>query len=262
MSNEATTTKCLLAFLMAQVQNQETEYGLKIQELNEQLEKKEAELDHKETIWRILVHDLKSPLWSIAKLIEMIIDSPEEDFSSILPSILQKMESIVLMIKNLEVWLNNANPEISEFNILKEIQESIKIIDHQAAIKNIKINVISKNPAAPETIFSYRNILALTLRNLLSNAIKFSHQNSEIIVFYNTCPTVSIGIQDFGVGINPEKIKQLLLSDSQLNSTSGTDGETGTGFGLKVCLEMIRKINGDIFISSLPQKGSTFTVKL
>jgi signal transduction histidine kinase len=45
-------------------------------------------------------------------------------------------------------------------------------------------------------------------------------------------------------------------------TTKGTNSETGTGLGLKLCKDFLEKNGGRIAVKSQPGKGSTFTVTL
>lgn len=53
-----------------------------------------------------------------------------------------------------------------------------------------------------------------------------------------------------------------LFKELSLDSTRGTGGEKGTGLGLQLCYEFIKKNGGDIVVTSTPGKGSTFTITL
>ena len=47
-----------------------------------------------------------------------------------------------------------------------------------------------------------------------------------------------------------------------LYATSGTGGEKGIGLGLLLCYEFVKANHGNISVSSVEGKGSTFTVVL
>src|SRR5690606_9432964 len=66
--------------------------------------------------------------------------------------------------------------------------------------------------------------------NVVANAIKFSHQGSAIDIQVNEDPDyVVVVFKDYGIGIAPERLKE-----GSLESTQGTIGEQGTGYGIKV----------------------------
>ena len=100
------------------------------------------------------------------------------------------------------------------------------------------------------------------LRNLLNNAIKFTPEKGTINISHEIQDQyISIHISDNGIGMEQEVIDRLFKFD-QFYSTSGTGGESGTGLGLILCHDFIRKHKGDISVRSNPGTGSTFTFTL
>ncbi|NQV85115.1 MAG: hypothetical protein HQ494_14990 [Rhodospirillales bacterium] len=59
----------------------------------------------------------------------------------------------------------------------------------------------------------------------------------------------------------PEKLARLFQIEEN-ESTSGTQGEIGTGLGLHLCKELVEKHGGEISIDSADRKGSTFRFTL
>lgn len=106
------------------------------------------------------------------------------------------------------------------------------------------------------------------LGNLLTNAIKFSHPGSPInITVEDFEPNIRIKIQDFGVGISPQNIKNL-FREGELTSRAGTQGEVGTGYGMPLVFQFISAYNGKIDVISEEQlpgstnHGTTFLITL
>jgi signal transduction histidine kinase len=100
------------------------------------------------------------------------------------------------------------------------------------------------------------------LRNLISNAIKFS--NKSAIIKINAAKSdhdMQISVIDQGVGIITENLSAIFKIDKHL-ITPGTDNEQGTGLGLILCKDFISRHNGNIWVESVPGKGSTFTFSL
>lgn len=66
-----------------------------------------------------------------------------------------------------------------------------------------------------------------------------------------------ISVKDTGVGM--DKITLGKLFDKSANvSTYGTNNEKGTGLGLSLCKEMVEKNNGQIWVESSLNSGSSF----
>ena len=66
---------------------------------------------------------------------------------------------------------------------------------------------------------------------------------------------------DNGVGISEDTIDKLFKIEVN-TSSSGTEGETGTGLGLILCSEFVKKHNGNIWVDSEIGKGSCFSVSI
>ncbi|WP_234408709.1 ATP-binding protein [Marinilabilia salmonicolor] len=104
--------------------------------------------------------------------------------------------------------------------------------------------------------------------NLLSNAFKFSQENGEVklnIEFSETSEknsggVVRIAISDTGIGIPSEKQEKIFERFFQVGNRNTQN--LGSGIGLAITQEFVRLHEGEIFLTSEPGQGSTFTVEL
>jgi signal transduction histidine kinase len=104
--------------------------------------------------------------------------------------------------------------------------------------------------------------------NLLSNAIKFSYPESSIAVSVTRQNgETTIRILDHGIGIPPALLPSLF--DLDANTTrAGTDGEPGTGFGLRTVKHFVELFGGQLDITSRSEKehpddhGTTVAIRL
>jgi len=118
-------------------------------------------------------------------------------------------------------------------------------------------------------------VMADTLRlnqvliNLLSNAIKFSPDNGQIKISVKELDSETkwsvyrFAVVDQGIGMDEEQIARLFNSFEQADlSISKRFG--GTGLGLSISKSIVEMMNGQIWVESEPDKGSTFffTVRL
>ncbi len=107
-------------------------------------------------------------------------------------------------------------------------------------------------------VYADINLLNTVLRNLISNAIKFTHPNGTICInAIENDNEIEISVVDNGIGIKKDIIPILFNIDSKI-TTQGTEGETGTGFGLALVKEFVEKNNGRVWLESEPGNGSKF----
>ena len=98
------------------------------------------------------------------------------------------------------------------------------------------------------------------LTNLLSNAIKYSPETNSIIVRVFPDPisqTVTVSVQDFGIGIPFEEQNKIFKRFSRTNLV-GEKNISGSGLGLYISAEIVRKHKGQIWFESEQNKGAKF----
>lgn len=239
--------------------------------LNTQLIKTIEELEQsnssKDRFISIIAHDLRSPfqgLLAISNLLDTEYESfGDDEKKQLIGKLSQSLEKQYGFIEELLLW---GRIQRNAIHIAKEdvsINEVIKSVVNFASeeINKKRINV-EINYCKCDSFITDRNLVATVLRNILSNAIKFSPVNSKIIIIASSDnETVSVLVQDFGIGISDSDKVNLFNVDRSV-SRRGTDGETGTGLGLIVCAEIIKKLNGSIHVISKEGKGTTFKVDL
>ncbi|MDH4317361.1 MAG: response regulator [Desulfobulbaceae bacterium] len=157
---------------------------------------------------------------------------------------------------------------------LKELTERLwNNFRPQLKEKDLYFNTII-SPLAPETIATDRLRLEQILRNLISNAVKFTERGGITLTMrpmkaedpslgHTTSPDtmLAISVTDTGIGIPLEKQKIIFEAFQQVDgSTSRKYG--GTGLGLSISRELARLLGGEIYLTSDPGNGSTFTLYL
>ncbi|PLX12048.1 MAG: hypothetical protein C0597_14095 [Marinilabiliales bacterium] len=218
----------------------------------------------KNVFFSIIAHDLKGPVGNFTQLLNLLkenfndISNDEKlDYLNILQALSKKTNTL---LDDLLLWariqMNTLEFSIELTNIKSLIQSSVEIVKEKAQEKNIEI-ISDINDLDVEI---NESSVKTVIRNLLSNAIKFSHRNSKIEIssFVNEdLNSITISVKDSGVGIPKENLDKLFKIESSF-STFGTDKEKGTGLGLIICKELVRKNNGTIRVESTEKKGTTF----
>jgi signal transduction histidine kinase len=101
------------------------------------------------------------------------------------------------------------------------------------------------------------------LINLVDNAVKYSPDGGEVAVRVGRAGShLRFAVADQGLGIPPAEQRRVFEKfyrlDPQMNRGVG-----GTGLGLYICRELVRRMDGRIWVESGgADRGSTFTVEL
>jgi CheY-like chemotaxis protein len=95
------------------------------------------------------------------------------------------------------------------------------------------------------------------LQYLLDNALKFTSEGQISIRISQVVRGVRFEVQDTGIGIAPEKQRQIFLRFEQANlETNRLYG--GSGLGLAICDRLVKRMGGEIGVKSAIHQGATF----
>ena len=232
----------------------------KVQKINFEL----AEINAtKDKFFSIIAHDLRSPLSGLMQILFII----EEDYDSLEEDEKQEMITEVAstskrtyeLMENLLEWSSiqtGVIPFKPQKLTLFPLLDNLKELYNQNLInKGITLNI----KVDPETeVFADKKMTETILRNLVSNAIKFTNKNGAVSVSSERgADIVVVEVIDTGVGIRPKELSELFKVD-KVQSTPGTAKERGTGLGLLLCKELVEKQNGEIWVESKENEGTTF----
>jgi signal transduction histidine kinase len=104
--------------------------------------------------------------------------------------------------------------------------------------------------------------LRQVLDNLLDNAIKYSPDGGQLeLELEHLDGRVRFAVRDEGLGIPPREQQRIFEKFYRLDPNM-TRGIGGTGLGLYICRELVRRLRGRIWVDSAVGKGSTFFVEL
>ncbi|MEM7183803.1 MAG: HAMP domain-containing sensor histidine kinase, partial [Spirochaetota bacterium] len=238
-------------------------------EENWKLEKQRAEEATlaKDRFLTLVSHDLKSPLSSMISLVGSILDDPgfftEEEKIKLFSNINSSSKRLLVMVERLLNITNIQSGKLVFFMEDVSFAEVAKTIltDLQQLASDKEIRMESSFAQMPNVLLD-RMYLQELVKNLLANAIKFTNPQGWIEVkAYEKDKHIICKIQDSGVGIHEDKLKNLLKQDIK-TTTIGTKGEKGYGVGLPFCNEVVRSLGGTMLISSKQGEGTQIEVVL
>lgn len=245
--------------------------NITLEETIHQLEQSKEQLSQlnsvKDKLFSIISHDLRNPLATMQSFLKLITKHHEklneEEKQKLVKEAQGSLDYLNELLYNLLQW-SKSQMHLLEFKpewLLAKtvVEKNIRLLHLQAHMKQVQIDTrLNENMQ----LFADKEMLDFIMRNLLSNAIKFSHKNSVIeISIEQLADKVVISIQDEGVGMDDETIRQLMRA-SLSTSRRGTAKERGTGLGLLISKEFIARHGGQLLIEQRTDKGSIFKIIL
>lgn len=207
-----------------------------------------------------IAHDLKSPLTVIGLSAEMVQRIMK---GSLLPKADQHLETIkdsshkmAEMIEQL-LWLaksRNAQEALMPVDVQQHVEAAIRRF--KFALEAQRIEVIAA-PNLPD-VMGHGQWVEEIFANLISNAIKYmGHDKPYPSIRIQALPQgdcVRFEVIDTGIGISAENQARLFEMFTRLHTIKAE----GLGLGLSIIHRMVKRMNGDIGVESVPGVGSTF----
>ncbi|AXT53005.1 hypothetical protein D1818_20055 [Aquimarina sp. BL5] len=218
----------------------------------------------KNKLFSIVSHDLKNEIHGLDNTLNLLRDDviSENEFKEIIPLLSNSAHQTSLLLTNLLNWSKSqmnelkANPKTFDFSEI--IKGKFVFFASKASKKGIRL---INNMKETTIVYADKDMSTIVTQNLIANAIKFCNSGDTITIYKKEEEdSTKIYIEDTGIGISKENIVKL-FSDENL-TTKGTNNETGTGLGLKICTELITLNRGTLDVESSQGEGSTFCIAL
>ena len=236
-----------------------------MRELGQEAERSRRLERLKSEFLNIAAHELRSPLGIIRGYASMLSEGmlSEPDRTIALERIAEKSEEMAELVSDM---LETARLETLGLEISPEPVDLGEVIDEATSATRPLLGpnhrFVLGNEGQSIAVLADRRRLAVMLTNLIDNAIKYSPAGGDIEISYERDSRLAtIVIRDQGIGINTEQAHMLFTRFGRL-VTPETSHIRGTGLGLYLARETARLHGGDIIVTSVPGKGSTFRITL
>ena len=232
---------------------------LSIQQEKERLYEQAKELnDKKDEFIGLASHELKTPLTSISGYLQilstMVTDEKGRLFVAKTRQQVKKLSALVsdlLDVSKIEAGRLQLSTE--RFDILQVLKDAIELLSYS----NNNYDISLKAEIAELQITGDPHRVEQVIINLLTNAIRYSPGTDRIIIYLSReLHEVKIGIQDFGIGIATEKLKDIFTRFYRVDDAN--PNVSGLGIGLYLSQDIILRHKGRIWAVSEPGIGSTF----
>ena len=225
--------------------------------LEEQLNKSER-LAHLGTMVATVSHEIKSPLGIVRSTGEILkkriakVAPGSENLAQIIIDETSRLNTIVTEFLD---FARPQQPILKKIDIIHILDRVVRFIRSMAEEQQIDI----KTDFKPETLIkpADEDMLYRAFLNILLNGIQAMRDGGTLTLVTEKLPDGSarIALSDTGCGMTPEKVEQIF-------QPFYTDKSKGTGLGLAIVRNSIASHNGQIFVSSKINDGTTFTIIL
>lgn len=219
----------------------------------------------------IASHELLTPISAVEGYIHLVLEQKKEqmnpktlEFMQNIHSAISRLSTLVkdlLSVSRLESGRISINPE--PFDISKSVHETLVQLEFVAKEKEIELK-LEPLPAKLPQIFADPERTTQVLMNLIGNAIKYNRAKGAVKIAVSAPSeqaVVQIAISDNGIGMTKEQMSHLFEKFYRVDS-SETTGIVGTGLGLYITKSIIEKMGGTLTVTSIKDKGSTFSFTL
>ena len=240
-------------------------------ELNEQVNIRTIELQNalkdKDSLISVIGHDLKNPMFAIVVALENWLLKekalPEENKRKLIVDVHDSAKTLQGEMLKLLDWAQSKQDDLvckpQDVDLNPLIDDIIQLTTGMIKRKNITCN---KEVNLQHKAYVDPRMISAVIRNLLSNAVKFTETFGTITIGASENDTqISLYVQDSGVGMSEDALKRL-SENQQVESTSGTDQEKGTGLGLRICKKYIQLNNGTFSATSKEGEGTRITITI
>ena len=251
------------------------EKNMQLERMNRKLitsERKLKELNAtKDKFFSIIAHDLKNPLGTIRNIFDFFRENfsvfskeQQEEYLTVLD---ESIKSTYALLQNLLQWSMSQSGRLETNREIFDLAGLAKEVCNYGRILGENNHIAVNSNIAPDIyVEADKNMVDAVLRNLVVNAVKFSYQETEVRVgAFREADKVTVSVSDQGIGMSEKEISKLFRIEEDVRSIGAGSEEAskfiknkGTGLGLILCFEFVKKNNGDIWVESAPGKGATF----
>ena len=238
--------------------------------LKQEKQQLQEQLQFKDRVIAMLVHDLRNPLTAAIIAIDTLknnFNSENGQFKRLTPlltaNVLNHARSQTKVIERMITDLlqvgrgNDTKIPISPqkivlgdicLEVLEELQESYKA-------KSLKVE--TDIPQDLPYVYADPERIGQVVKNLLDNAIKYTPPQGKIIIsgLHRTNQKVQFSIGDSGLGIPEENRDRIFENRFRLERDEAKDGY---GIGLSLCQKIVQAHYGQIWVDTAPTGGAWF----
>jgi signal transduction histidine kinase/DNA-binding NarL/FixJ family response regulator len=214
-------------------------------------------------------HEIRTPMNGVLGMIEILERTPPGEGQARCITVMRESAGALLRIIDdlldfSKIEAGRMELESLPFSLRGLVDGAVDTLTVQARKKGL--HLFADPPGqGPDLVAGDPVRVRQILFNLVGNAIKFTEYGFVRLGAATRqeggSVTVSLRVEDSGVGMTPEQLGRLFQPFAQADSST-TRRFGGTGLGLSIVRRLARLMGGDVTVESTPGRGSVFAVTL
>lgn len=230
----------------------------------------EKELESWQKLIRVLTHEIKNsviPISTLSEVLEQMLEmedgsnikldelteEDEDDLRIGLKTIAKRSKGLASFVNAYGEMAKVPVPKLASHSLNELIAATVSLYKPIFGKKDLELN--SELPTKEFFADIDEELIEQVLINLLKNAMEALADNGSVTVSLKVKQDYQIIVSDNGSGISPEVMENIF-------TPFYTTKEEGSGIGLSLSRQIIRKHDGELNVKSKLGEGTVFTIHL
>lgn len=215
----------------------------------------------------VLAHELKSPIAAVEGYLRIVekhmLGEQIDKYDTMVQRSLRRLKGMQKMILDIldltHIESGKKNRELQPVDVVEVAGESIDGVMQDARERGISINLEVPEKAV---INADRGEIEIIFNNFMTNAVKYNRDNGRVDVkIQPEAGGLTLVFSDTGIGMSEEEQERLFGEFVRIKNEKTKD-ILGSGLGLSIVKKLLTFYDGTVEVKSVPDEGTTFTVRL